>query len=78
MKKGTKYIRIQVDWPNRFKNKPLPFQTGDKVETLSGVVGTITAVGMGGLHNVVYRVGKRTYWFGFQLRLLGRPKLRCS
>lgn len=78
MKKGTNYIRMQVDWPNRFKNKLLPFQTGDKVETLSGITGTITAVGMSGLHSVVYRVGKRTYWFSFQLRLLCRTKPRCS
>ena len=70
---GKRFVRLEVDWDKRFRCSPLPFQTGDKVHTPKGD-GWITAVGMTGLHSVVYRVGKKSYWYGFQLDLLARPR----
>lgn len=72
--RGKRFIRREVDWPNRFRCSPLPFQTGDKVAIANGTTGIITAVGKTGLHHNVYRVGRKSYWYAFQLKLLARPR----
>jgi hypothetical protein len=73
--KGKNFVRFEVNWPNRFKVKPLPFQRGDKVKTPNGI-GFIEAVGRSGLHSNLYRVGRKQYWYGGQLKLLYRPVIR--
>jgi hypothetical protein len=51
----------------------LPFQRGDVVLTPNGEHGMVTAVGLM-CETPVYRVGKRAYWFRWQLKLRSRPK----
>ena len=60
------YVRHEVDWPNRFRVRALPFQKDDYVMTPQGA-GIISAVGMTGLRGIVYRV-KHNYWYGFQIK----------
>jgi len=52
--------------------KPFKFQVGDKVKTFSGKVGRVTAIGGfyidGKFSSPVFRVGKKTYWYEWQLR----------
>jgi hypothetical protein len=70
------YIRFEFDWDKRFRCSALPFQKGDKVQTPTGQRGLVAAVGITGMHQIMYRVGRKSYWYGFQLDLIrsgGRP-----